>query len=90
MASMRMFAIALLAGLVGCSASTTRAPVPTGPNNAGFLPAGVVNVGGNSPIKHIVIIVQENRTIDNLFQGYPKPTPPATEKWAAVASSCIK
>jgi phospholipase C len=71
MASMRMFAIALLAGLVGCSASTTRAPVPTGPNNAGFLPAGVVNVGGNSPIKHIVIIVQENRTIDNLFQGYP-------------------
>jgi phospholipase C len=26
---------------------------------------------GNGKIQHIVIIVQENRTIDNLFQGFP-------------------
>ncbi len=32
---------------------------------------GTTHAAGNTPIKHIVIIVQENRTIDNLFQGYP-------------------
>jgi phospholipase C len=26
---------------------------------------------GTSPIKHVVIILQENRTTDNLFHGYP-------------------
>ncbi|MGA8534133.1 MAG: alkaline phosphatase family protein [Candidatus Tumulicola sp.] len=26
---------------------------------------------GSSPIKHVVIIIQENRSFDNLFQGYP-------------------
>ena len=26
---------------------------------------------GSTPIKHVVIIVQENRSFDNLFQGYP-------------------
>jgi phospholipase C len=37
---------------------------------------GVAPLGGaprpnTSPIQHVVIIVQENRSFDNLFQGYP-------------------
>jgi phospholipase C len=28
-------------------------------------------IPGSSPIKHVVIVLQENRTFDNLFHGYP-------------------
>src|SRR5579863_2075626 len=55
----------LLAGLAGCSlhqqAGTAAAPGP--------LPA--TPSGPSSKISHIVIIVQENRSVDNLFHGLP-------------------
>jgi phospholipase C len=28
-------------------------------------------IPGNTPIKHIIIVLQENRTFDNVFHGYP-------------------
>jgi phospholipase C len=31
----------------------------------------VRRLSGSSPITHVVIIVQENRTVDNLFNGFP-------------------
>jgi phospholipase C len=72
MNGMRKLSSVLLVTLVGCSSGLSRAPVPAGPaGDSGFVTAGTMNVSGNTPIKHIVIIVQENRTIDNLFQGYP-------------------
>jgi phospholipase C len=50
-------------GLAGCGAAlifTSAAP----------LPDAVTPVAG-SPIRHIVVIMQENRTFDNLFNGFP-------------------
>jgi phospholipase C len=43
---------------------------PVGGDGAGFVPAGAQSAP-RTPIKHLVIIVQENRTVDNLFHGYP-------------------
>ena len=45
--------------LAGCGSSS--------PNRA----AGLGVTAGNSPIKHVVIVMQENRTFDNLFHGFP-------------------
>jgi phospholipase C len=61
-------AFPLLLALAACSG----APAPqSGPaSEPMLLPAGLPRTPGN-PIRHIVIVVQENRTIDNLFQGYP-------------------
>src|SRR5579884_715466 len=64
----RMLAVLALAGCAGAShgsslpAVFTRTPAHT----AGALQrAGTVN-----PIQHVVIIVQENRSFDNLFNGF--------------------
>ena len=69
---MRRFAIAFvaLATLAACSKGPTTAPgLPVLPSGAmrvtgADLPAGKIN--------HIVFIVQENRTFDNIFGG-PRP-----------------
>jgi phospholipase C len=50
--------------LTGCGASVVFTPSPPVP------PDKVSPVPG-SPIDHIVIIMQENRTVDNLFNGFP-------------------
>ncbi|MGB8908792.1 MAG: alkaline phosphatase family protein, partial [Candidatus Cybelea sp.] len=51
---------AALLGVVGCSGSvgTTPTPAPSGPPPT-------------NAIAHIVVMVQENRSFDNLFAGYP-------------------
>jgi len=72
------------AGLLGASlAACLIAACAPAERSGGFAPdapalfAGStrrrVRVGplAQSPIKHVVIIVQENRSFDNLFQGYP-------------------
>jgi phospholipase C len=61
---MKRLAPALLAlVLAGCNAPYSAAgPSP----RSGNLPATSSN-----PIQHVVIIIQENRSFDNLFQGYP-------------------
>jgi phospholipase C len=33
--------------------------------------ASLYELSGSGPIEHIVVIVQENRTVDNLFNGFP-------------------
>lgn len=50
--------------LTGCSASYLLTPSPS-------VPADKVSPIAGSPIDHIVIIMQENRTVDNLFNGFP-------------------
>jgi phospholipase C len=49
-------ALSSLAGSVGCSSSQ----VDPSPASA-----------SSSPIKHVVVIMQENRTFDNFFHGFP-------------------
>jgi phospholipase C len=68
--STRVFAVA--ATLAACasgggSMSTLRTGVPGGVPQRELNPS----LRGRSPIKHVVIIVQENRTVDNLFQFLP-------------------
>jgi phospholipase C len=62
-----LYAISLctLTVLIGCGLSgTDLAPSPQLPTpRSGAIPG--------SPIQHVVIIMQENRTLDNLFNGFP-------------------
>lgn len=57
---LRLSPILLLALVAGCSSSSTSAPA------IHFPPPTQA-----STIKHIVIIMQENRSFDNLFMGFP-------------------
>ncbi len=54
------------------------APIACSSNAGGFaqsagnaLPAREILASGSGVIKHVVIVVQENRSVDDLFQGYP-------------------
>ncbi len=58
-------ASALLIGwLTGCSATVVFGPSPP-------VPESKVSPIPGSPIEHIVVIMQENRSFDNLFNGFP-------------------
>jgi phospholipase C len=50
--------------LTGCGASYVMTPSP-------LVPSDTVSPVAGSPIDHIVVIMQENRTFDNLFNGFP-------------------
>ncbi len=54
----------LLGGITGCGASIVVSPSPP-------VPESTVSPIPGSPIQHIVIIMQENRSFDNLFNGFP-------------------
>ncbi|MEO6835022.1 MAG: alkaline phosphatase family protein [Candidatus Tumulicola sp.] len=57
--------------LAGCSTASHSAPPGTSvvPFVGGA--SSPLTLSGAGKIKHVVIIVQENRSFDNLFQGYP-------------------
>jgi phospholipase C len=48
----------------GCAGQATPGPLPTQPGSA------------NRYIKHVVIVIQENRSFDNLFSGFPDADAP--------------
>ena len=54
----------LLPVLTGCNANYLLSPSPA-------VRASTVSAVSGSPIQHIVIIMQENRSFDNLFNGFP-------------------
>jgi phospholipase C len=54
----------LAAAIVGCG-GYGRAPMQE------RVAESVLRGGGSSPIQHVVIVIQENRSFDNLFYGYP-------------------
>lgn len=72
---MRVWAFVLLFGFGLCSCSQTSlggAPGGYGPQRVNTLSRAARMRGhAQSPIQHIVIIVQENRSVDNLFQLLP-------------------
>lgn len=64
---------AVLVAAAGCS-SRNDAPVASIPSLAAPARAVSSAAGGratNSPIKHVVILIQENRSFDNFFATYP-------------------
>ena len=73
----RIAAALLTAGLTSCSGSTPAPMLPAASTdqqshqNRPLIGASQNNFGQSlpTPIKHVVIIIQENRTPDYLFQG---------------------
>jgi phospholipase C len=63
---MKRAAAWLLVALSGCASGFSQAGLP----GRGTFPAANTPRTA-TPIKHVVVIVQENRTVDNLFQGFP-------------------
>jgi phospholipase C len=65
----RLVAAALAAGV---GASPGCAPRQTGPSPAArFIPSGRSGAGAPGKIRHVVIVIQENRSFDNLFATFP-------------------
>jgi len=52
--------------LVACNGSSRAIPPPVQDGGVGDQ-----RLGAPTPIRHVVIIIQENRTVDNLFNGFP-------------------
>jgi phospholipase C len=63
--------LALVAGLSAC-ANEERTTLPLASSHVPFVPAAAFKLRAlTGKVQHVVIIVQENRSFDNLFQGYP-------------------
>ena len=66
-------AAAVTISLCGCGSRGGIGALPTGDmQTASSFVTHLSSSGGDSVIQHVVIIIQENRTMDNLFYGYPK------------------
>jgi phospholipase C len=63
--------ILALSSLSLASCAQTAVPPQASPAVVREVPAGNVSTTLGTYIKHVVIIVQENRSFDNLFSGYP-------------------
>lgn len=61
----RAVGIAFVIAVAGCSRFAVSNAVPQGPQSTEPL------VLGGHKIQHVIVIVQENRTVDNLFNGFP-------------------
>ncbi len=72
--SHRIVAATLCAALAAGCSSSSLASLPERPQQAGpnavFLAAPTPPVKG-SKIQHVIVVIQENRTFDNLFNGFP-------------------
>jgi phospholipase C len=67
MTRLRLFAACSILAFAACSAGSTAG------GNAGALPRGdsAKRHGSSNPITHVVVMIQENRSFDNLFATYP-------------------
>src|SRR5579864_58011 len=63
----RFYLLALLLALCNCTAGSSGGSVP-GVDGSAF---GLAPHERRHPIQHVVLIVQENRTVDDLFQFFP-------------------
>ena len=64
---MRYVFLAALVALTGCGGALNGAPQPGLQENA----ATTANTAGSGKITHVVYVVQEGRSFDDMFQGYP-------------------
>ncbi len=72
-ASARLCAASVFMLALSACASGPQSAVPVESAHVPFVPAAAFALNQPSgKIQHVVIIVQENRSFDNLFQGYPK------------------
>jgi phospholipase C len=73
------FLALLAAGISACGGGSFNAP-------STFMPAGRA-ASGSSPIKHVVIVIQENRSFDNFFATFPGADGTKVGRAAAIPSS---
>ena len=73
-------------GVIVCAGCSSVAKTTT--ESPSLLPSLVTPADGHRasssmPIKHIVVIIQENRSFDNFFAGYPGADAPTygVEQW---------
>ncbi|HTX59897.1 MAG TPA: alkaline phosphatase family protein [Verrucomicrobiae bacterium] len=66
---MRAALVLTIVALAGCSGGAAPAAPPLAQGAAAT--AGSRDSSYSTPIRHVVIIMQENRSFDNLFAGYP-------------------
>jgi phospholipase C len=67
--AVRSVVLIVFAGLLSaCSAGSS---LPTTANGAGGTAPGGPKASSGSKIQHVIILIQENRTFDNLFHGFP-------------------
>jgi phospholipase C len=99
---MRRLPLVLAAvGLVlsaGCSSNGSDASVPAPRGASGRPVRQASGRPATSPISHVIVIVQENRSFENFFAGYPganapltgcaSPPPPGGTKFETVSSNC--
>ncbi len=76
MKSPNSISLLLITVLGGCAQSASVGSIPVTSATAAFSANAasqslIQSVGARSKVRHIVIIVQENRTVDNLFQFLP-------------------
>jgi len=76
-------AIAAGALLAACSSTSNPSPLPQPTSTVGPLPAGHY-------IKHVVFIVQENRSFENMFAGWPGANAPMTGKMSDGSTIALK
>jgi phospholipase C len=69
--------ILVAASIMACSGG--RAPA----GSPGVLPAGRAS-SGSSPIKHVIVVIQENRSFDDLFATFPGANGTTTGQMEAV------
>ncbi|MBV8371740.1 MAG: hypothetical protein JOY69_00640 [Candidatus Eremiobacteraeota bacterium] len=65
----RLALIAFVVAFVAAACSSQGTQTPGGPAGAPLLPQ--VHRHGSTPISHVVIVVQENRSFDNFFDCFP-------------------
>src|SRR5580698_7321824 len=66
-----VFSLAIGVSISACSAPGTRNVMPTPVQDGIMAPQGAVpGFTLSKYVKHVVIIVQENRSFDNLFAGF--------------------
>ena len=67
----KLFTPLAAAVLLAACAGGSQSPAPAIPSARGDDGAARRNAEGVGKIRHVVIVFQENRSFDNLFQGYP-------------------
>ncbi|MGA9946581.1 MAG: hypothetical protein WBP75_16310, partial [Candidatus Cybelea sp.] len=77
----RLMLILAVIGFVlatGCSSNGTNVSVPA-PRDASSRPVRQASGrSATSPITHVIVIIQENRSFENFFAGYPGANAPLT------------
>ncbi len=63
-AAAALVSLATFAGLAGCSGTLALTASPP-------VPSSTISPIAGSPIQHVIVIMQENRSFDNLFNGFP-------------------